>query len=97
MEYSRHVWHVYAIRVPDRTSLQKSLDEKSIQTGIHYPIPVHLLEAHADLGHRRGDFPCAEAAAGQVLSLPMFPELTVEQIKTVTSVIRDFGQTAARA
>jgi dTDP-4-amino-4,6-dideoxygalactose transaminase len=88
MEYSRHVWHVYAIRTQERARLQQSLDEQGIQTGIHYPIPVHLLEAHADLGYRRGDFPNAEATADEVLSLPMFPELTREQIETVAGAVR---------
>jgi dTDP-4-amino-4,6-dideoxygalactose transaminase len=67
------------------------LDERAIQTGIHYPIPVHLLEAHADLGHRPGDFPRSEAAADEVLSLPMFPELTVSQVETVADAIRAYA------
>jgi dTDP-4-amino-4,6-dideoxygalactose transaminase len=87
MDYARHVWHVYAIRAPERDALQKVLEEKGIQSGIHYPIPVPLLEAHADLGHRRGDFPNADAAAEEVLSLPMFPELTTGQMETVASAV----------
>ena len=85
----RHVYHVYAVRTPRRDALQQALNAQGIQTNIHYPIPVHLLPAHADLGHARGAFPHAESAADQVLSLPMFPELTEEQIATVAQGIRE--------
>jgi dTDP-4-amino-4,6-dideoxygalactose transaminase len=83
MPYSHHVYHIYAVRSPHRKYLQKKLDEKGIQTGIHYPIPVHLQQAYADLGYKLGDFPCSEAAASEVFSLPMYAELTAEQIHTV--------------
>lgn len=83
MSYARHVYHVYAIRTPQREVLQKALSEKGIQTNIHYPIPVHLLPAYADLGYRQADFPLSERAANEVLSLPMFPELTETQIISV--------------
>jgi dTDP-4-amino-4,6-dideoxygalactose transaminase len=76
MPYSRHVYHIYAIRTAERQTWQSALQEQGIQTGIHYPIPVHLLPAYADLGYQRGQFPHAEKAASEVLSLPMFPELT---------------------
>ena len=88
MAYARHVYHVYAIRTPQREALQKALSEKGIQTGIHYPIPVHLLPAHADLGYRQGDFPNSERAANEVLSLPMFAELLVEQVEKVTEAVK---------
>lgn len=84
----RHVYHVYAVRTPQRAALQRSLAEKNVQTNIHYPIPVHLQEAHADLGYRMGDFPCAEQAANEVLSLPMFPEMTEEQQDVVAAALR---------
>jgi dTDP-4-amino-4,6-dideoxygalactose transaminase len=93
MPYSRHVYHVYAIRTGDRKAWQEALQKQEIQTGIHYPIPVHLLPAFADLGYRRGQFPHAEKAAAEVLSLPMFPELTATQCETVAVAIR---QLAAR-
>ncbi|MBM4429377.1 MAG: DegT/DnrJ/EryC1/StrS family aminotransferase [Chloroflexi bacterium] len=86
--YARHVYHIYAIRTPGRDVLQQALNAQGIQTGIHYPIPVHLLPAHAGLGYHAGDFPCSERAADQVLSLPMFAELSDEQIETVTAAVR---------
>jgi len=87
MAYARHVYHVYAVRSADRGGLQRTLQEEGIQTGIHYPIPVHLQPAYASLGYRAGDFPEAEAAAGEVLSLPMFPEITGEQQARVAEVL----------
>jgi dTDP-4-amino-4,6-dideoxygalactose transaminase len=87
MEYRRHVYHIYAIRAPHRDSLYQSLSARGIQTGIHYPIPVHLQEAHADLGYRSGDFPRSEQAAAEVLSLPMFAELTAEQQQQIARAI----------
>jgi dTDP-4-amino-4,6-dideoxygalactose transaminase len=79
MPYSRHVYHVYAVRSSQqRDALQQSLQEQEIQTGIHYPIPVHLQPAYADLGNKLGDFPHSEAASREVLSLPMYAELTAE-------------------
>ncbi len=83
MSYARHVYHVYAIRTTQRTLLQELLNAEGIQTGIHYPIPVHLQEAHADLGYQSGDFPCSEQSAAEVMSLPMFAELTLEQQEQV--------------
>jgi dTDP-4-amino-4,6-dideoxygalactose transaminase len=88
MDYARHVYHVYAIRSNHRGDLQQSLNAAGVQTGIHYPIPVHLLPAHADLGYRAGDFPCSERAATEVLSLPMYAELTEGQLQMVTDAVR---------
>jgi dTDP-4-amino-4,6-dideoxygalactose transaminase len=84
----RHVYHIYAVRTPERDALQQSLQADGVQTGLHYPIPVHLQEAHADLGHKVGDFPQSEAAAREVLSLPMFPEMTTTQVETVAAAVR---------
>ena len=72
MPYARHVWHVYAVRTQDRPGLLAALERQEIQSGIHYPIPIHLQPAWAELNHSRGDFPHAERAADEVLSLPMF-------------------------
>jgi dTDP-4-amino-4,6-dideoxygalactose transaminase len=88
MDYARHVYHVYAIRTPDRAAWQQTLNDLGIQTGIHYPIPVHLLPAFADLGYRAGQFPHSERAADEVLSLPMFPELTAAQGEEVARAVR---------
>jgi dTDP-4-amino-4,6-dideoxygalactose transaminase len=88
MPYAQHVYHVYAIRTAHRNSLQQTLQDRGIQTGIHYPIPVHLQPAHADLGYRAGSFPHAEQAADEVLSLPMFAELTATQIEQVAASVR---------
>jgi dTDP-4-amino-4,6-dideoxygalactose transaminase len=83
LAHNRHVYHLYAVRVAGRDALQHELQRNGIQTGIHYPIPVHLQEAYADPSYRRGDLPCTEQAADEVLSLPMFAELTDQQIETV--------------
>jgi len=83
----RHVYHVYAVRTDDRDSLRDALAKAGIQTGIHYPIPVHLQPAHADLGYRVGDFPVAETVAREVLSLPMFPEMTRQEVATVAAAV----------
>jgi dTDP-4-amino-4,6-dideoxygalactose transaminase len=88
MSYSRHVYHVYAVRTSDRAALQQKLQNDGVQTGIHYPIPVHLQEAHADLGYKAGDFPLSEQAANEVLSLPMFPEMTFTQQEAVATAVR---------
>jgi dTDP-4-amino-4,6-dideoxygalactose transaminase len=91
----RHVFHVYAIRVQKRAELQAWLASHDIQSGIHYPIPVHLLPAFADLGYKAGDFPNAEMAAAEVLSLPMYPELTAENQQRVIAALSAFAQAPA--
>lgn len=87
MSYARHVYHVFAIRTNNRSEWQQALQAKGIQTGIHYPIPIHLLPAYADLGYQVGDFPHSEKAANEVLSLPMFAELTRAQCEEVCDAI----------
>lgn len=82
-----HVFHLYVIQVDDRDRVQAALAEKGISTGIHYPIPVHLQQAVAELGYREGQFPVTEAAAKRILSLPMYPELLPDQIQHVTYVL----------
>ena len=83
----RHVYHVYAVRSSHREATRAALQAADIQSGVHYPIPVHLQPAHADLGYTRGDFPITEEVAAQVLSLPMFPEMTTEQVQTVAAAV----------
>jgi dTDP-4-amino-4,6-dideoxygalactose transaminase len=84
----KHVYHVYAVRVNDRDAKLKQLGERGISCGIHYPIPVHLQEAYRFLGYGRGSFPVAERCAEEFLSLPMFPELSEEQIQAVVKEVR---------
>lgn len=84
---ARHVYHIYAVRTPRRAHWQEALREQGIQTGIHYPTPVHLLPAFSDLGYRAGQFPQSERAAAEVLSLPMYPELTAEQCEQVSKAV----------
>ena len=93
--YSRHlaaelprpgadgVFHLYVIRVRDREQLRKQLGDLGIQTGVHYPIPLHLAGCFRDLGHAKGDFPVAERAAEQILSLPMYPQISQDQLAYV--------------
>ena len=85
---SRHVYHIYAIRTARRPEWQEALQAQGIQTGVHYPTPVHLLPAFADLGYQAGAFPHSERAAREVLSLPMFSELTAAQSETVACAVR---------
>jgi dTDP-4-amino-4,6-dideoxygalactose transaminase len=87
MSWARHVYHLYTLRSKDRQSLQASLLDEGIQTGVHYSVPAHLQPAYADLGYGKGSFPHAEAAAEQVLSLPIYPEMTEQQIKIVSQAV----------
>ena len=86
--YAKHVYHIFAVRVKNRDAILRRLDQKGISCGIHYPIPVHLQEAYRFLGYREGTFPVAEQCAREFLSLPMYPELTVEQLDYVTQELR---------
>jgi dTDP-4-amino-4,6-dideoxygalactose transaminase len=88
----RHVYHVYAIRSPARAKWQHELTAKGVQTGIHYPLPVHLQPAYADAKWRRGDFPHSEKAAEEVLSLPMYPELQNAQQEEVVAAVLDVAR-----
>jgi dTDP-4-amino-4,6-dideoxygalactose transaminase len=89
-DYARHVFHIYAIRSPKRDSLMAYLAERGISCGIHYPVPVHLQKAYAGLGLAAGSLPIAEKCAAEFLSLPMYPELTPEQIRFVADEIQRF-------
>jgi dTDP-4-amino-4,6-dideoxygalactose transaminase len=88
--YSTHVYHLFIVETERRDALREHLEEHEIQTSIHYPIPIHLQRAYADLGYREGDFPRAERLANRMLSLPMFPELRRDQIERVAGAIREF-------
>jgi dTDP-4-amino-4,6-dideoxygalactose transaminase len=85
---ARHVYHLYVVRLSQRDAWRARLAQAGIQTGVHYPTPVHLQPAYRDLGYSAGDFPVSERAGAEVISLPMFPELTLEQIHSVASLLR---------
>jgi dTDP-4-amino-4,6-dideoxygalactose transaminase len=85
--WSRPVWHLYVVRVGDRERVQQQLAAAGIGTGIHYPVPLHVTQPYAHQGFRPGDFPVAEQAAAQVLSLPMHPELSPEQQRRVVAAL----------
>ena len=85
-----HVYHIFAIRTPQREQLLKALQQKDIASGVHYPTPLHLLRAYRHLGHRPGDFPVAERLAGEILSLPLYPEMTREQVEMVAEEVNRF-------
>lgn len=85
----RHVYHLFVVRVKDRETVQQQLLDRGIQTGIHYPTPIHLTEAYKDLGISEGTFPISEEHAKELLSLPMYAELTKKQIKQICDTLRD--------
>jgi dTDP-4-amino-4,6-dideoxygalactose transaminase len=83
----RHVYHIYGVYHERRAELQAVLQATGIHTGIHYPVPVHVQKAYADLGYKEGDLPVTEKIAREQLSLPMFPELTEDQIRRVAKEV----------
>ena len=87
--YARHVYHVYAIRVQERDVVARNLQDRGVGCAVHYPVPIHLQEACRNLGYKKGAFPIAESLADQFLSLPMFPELTKEQIEYVVRCVTE--------
>ncbi len=88
MPWAAHVYHLYVVLLDERDRVRSSLDSAGVQTGLHYPVPLHLQRACASLGHRSGDFPVSERVANQALSLPMFPHLTETQVDNVVAVLR---------
>jgi dTDP-4-amino-4,6-dideoxygalactose transaminase len=89
LEGNGHVWHLYVVRVAERDRVVAELNAAGIGAGIHYPSPVHLLPAFSDLGLGPGSFPVAERLGGEILSLPMYPGITVEQQERVVAALRD--------
>lgn len=87
---SEHVFHLYVIRYKKRDQLAEFLGSKGISTGLHYPIPIHLQKAYANLGHKKGDFPVSEKLSQEILSLPMFPELKDLEVEFIASSIKKF-------
>ncbi len=88
-QYGRHVYHVYSIRVKQRDEVMRHLEAKGIGCGVHYPVPVHLQKAYAQLGYGRGAFPVSEQIADEFLSLPMYPELRIDQIDYVIETVTE--------
>ena len=89
-EYAESVYHLYVVRHPRRDELKKHLEAHKIGCALHYPVPLHLQKCYSSLGYHAGDFPVAEKATRECLSLPIYPELTDEQIQRVAAVILDF-------
>lgn len=89
-----HVYHVYAVRLAERARVARALAAAGIATGVHYPLPVHLQPAYADLGYPRGAFPATEAFAAETLSLPIYPELTLVQVDRVCATLGEIMETA---
>ena len=87
---TRHVYHLYVIRAEDREALRDHLAQRGIETGLHYPIPLHQQEAYVSLGYRTGDFPVTETAAQHILSLPMYPDMPLEAVDYVSDAIREW-------
>ncbi len=87
---AKHVYHLYVIRVQKRDELLDWLKEHGIHAGIHYPVPIHLQEACSDLGYEEGDFPVAEKVSNEIISLPIYPELTIEDVDYICQTIGDF-------
>ena len=88
--WAESAWHLFVVRHPRRDELKKFLEENKVGCALHYPLPLHLQKCYATLGYKPGDFPVAEKAARECLSLPIYPELTDAQLQRVTAVIKDF-------
>ena len=86
---SAHAYHLYVVRVPERDRVQAGLRERGIATQVHYPVPVHLQEAYRDLGYTPGNLPHTEQAAAEILSLPLYPELTNDDVRYVAAALRE--------
>jgi dTDP-4-amino-4,6-dideoxygalactose transaminase len=89
MRYAEHVYHLYIIVVEDREALRRALTEHGIENGLHYPVPLHLQKAYADLGYKKGDFPVSEHVASNHVSLPMYAELPLEHVEHVAKTVRE--------
>jgi len=89
MPYAEHVYHLYVVVVEDREALRKALSEQGIESGLHYPIPLHLQKAYAYVGYKKGDFPVSEHVAANHVSLPMYAELPVEHVEHVAKAVRE--------
>jgi dTDP-4-amino-4,6-dideoxygalactose transaminase len=95
--WTKGVYHLYVVRVQDREALQAHLAGTGVGTGIHYPIPLHLQKAYEHLGYKKGAFPVAERVAGEIVSLPMFPQMTREQQQEVVESVKEHLQAGVGA
>ncbi|MCC6652087.1 MAG: DegT/DnrJ/EryC1/StrS family aminotransferase, partial [Candidatus Eisenbacteria bacterium] len=91
---TRHIYNQYVVRVPKRDELKKHLGEKNIGCEVYYPVPLHVQKCFAHLGYKPGSMPVSEAAAAETLALPIYPELSEEQIRYVAQTVRDFVENA---
>lgn len=87
---AEHVYHLYVIKVPARDNLLAKLHKEKIYAGLHYPIPLHLQKAHKELGYKKGDFPKSEADSDMIISLPIFPGITENEIRKVATSVKEF-------
>ncbi len=87
MSWARHVYHIYAVRAPNRSLVQQEMRRRGIETRIHYPTPLHLHESCGHLGYRAGDFPASERAAAEVLSIPVHAELSSDQVEAIAGAL----------
>jgi dTDP-4-amino-4,6-dideoxygalactose transaminase len=85
----KHLYHLFVVHLPDREKAREALSRLGIGVGLHYPIPLHLQQAYSALGYRKGDFPECETAASSILSLPMFPHITEEQVDHVCRCLKE--------
>ena len=90
MSWGKHVYHLYVVRIPEREQLREWLENKGISTGMHYPIPVHLQEAWRASGGDKLSLPITESITKEILSLPIYPELTIEEVDIICKHIREF-------
>ena len=89
----KHIFHLYSIQTPHRDALRVYLDQNGIATGLHYPAPLHLQKALLSFGGKKGDCPVGEALAQRVLSLPLYPQMSGDQLQTVAQRVHDFFRT----
>jgi dTDP-4-amino-4,6-dideoxygalactose transaminase len=89
LSYRRHVWHLFVILHPERDRLRRGMEKRKIQTGLHYPVPVHLQNAYRHLGHQPGDFPVAERIGRECLTLPLFPKMSPRQLNAVVLALHE--------
>ena len=97
MDYAKHIWHIFPVRTARREEFMAAVSDAGVACGIHYPVPIHLQEAYAGLGLSEGAFPVAEKCAAEQVSLPMFPDLSDEQVGYVCEQVRRYCETASCA